>query len=436
MANYDEAIEWLDENYPFFLTLVLNIGDPVLTSEIPTAAICDSPNSEEGWEFRLNPSFFEPMTPAEMAGVMAHETLHVALDHLDEAKSGIWSDHDSLQKAHEIVINDRLINEGFILPEDGLFGPNLIGKDAGKMSTTMAYDEVVKKKDQDDNQNHDHKCGGIQLSDENAAKIRQKMANAINNSTSAEKSELSEDMLSDLGDKMSADDSHETGGVGTGSEEKQISTIASKLGIKANWVKLLNEINPDLIRKYGVSKVRYKPNWSAPRRSLAHMYPKVMVPSMTQVKGHQKGHGINKPYIVIALDFSGSVPRNMQDKLKELALSIPKDLIDFDCCTFSTNSVPFFPDRDKNNVASGGTDFSCVEKFAREKAKARGLKYPKAIVCITDGDADFYDPAYGPENLDSWKWLLFNNRTLSMRYAATVRDLIKPENRVYFQDYV
>ena len=91
-----------------------------------------------------------------------------------------------------------------------------------------------------------------------------------------------------------------------------------------------------------------------------------------------------------------------------IAQSIPTDLIDVKCCTFSTVAIPFDHTSDRNNLARGGTDFSCIENFIQNEVTQFGkLEYPKSVVVITDGGACF--STVQPAHLGNWTWLLIEN---------------------------
>lgn len=546
MATYREATEWLDEHYPFFLTMVVNLGDPVYDPTVDTAQVRDKMDGK-GWEFAMSPTHFDEMLPAELAGVLVHETLHIALDHLDEVlMTDIYPNNRALTITHEVIINDRLINEGFTIPAEGCFGPALLGEDMSPYSTMQGYlivlakmaesrdenlenllkglirpeassgadgaegDDIAgsaspnepgepsdsqdssssaegdpedegeqdgaqggKSGDKEDEQGDDSgsgsgssesadddgasadseggngnsggapgdsveselgggsgggpvagsdslssgdlnsmlgTCGGVHLSKENADALRKDILNSAQVAPDKMKQDVSDTLLDKLG--AHPDDQQFTKAAGSGMSVS-VETAVQKTGLKFAWVKLLSEVNPDYLKKFGRSPAKYRSTWRQPRRSMTHMYPEIMVPSIVREGAPQRkgAAGNKKPLIVLALDLSISIPRDKVKDMIELAHSIPTDLIEVECCTFSTNYVPFDPDSKKNKLASGGTDFSAVEDFARYAARKHKVDYPKAIVCITDGEARFNWGSPTRKQLeDNWHWILLNSR--------------------------
>jgi hypothetical protein len=76
--HYSDAVQYLDDEFAFFLTHVLNIGKPEAVGNPPTAAVAVDPKSENiGADFRFlfNPSFASTLSTEDMAFVMAHETM-------------------------------------------------------------------------------------------------------------------------------------------------------------------------------------------------------------------------------------------------------------------------------------------------------------------------------------------------------------------------
>lgn len=506
MATYQEAIDWLDENFPFFLTLVLNLGDPVVDESVPTACVRNKVNPTEGeldWEFAISPIYFEDFSPGAFAGVISHETLHIALSHLSEVtQTELYPHAESLTLAHEAIINDRLVNEGFEMPEgEGIYGPKLVGEDLSELSTLDAYHVVFDKLFKDlpqtegsageSEKNDDSEasgsrfpasssggsggpsqgdsespssspsggsesdakseqdsgdqggengaqngsgevsdnaldalshssCGGVQLTEEVAEKLREAIRESASNASDDDKQEVSDTLLEELGVEEDSGMFSKGSGAGSVAGKVSVENIAEEKGIKFAWAKLLADVNPDILKKKGRAPARYRSSWSAPRRNLTHLYPEIFVPSRVR-KGEpdKKGtDGDKKPLMVLALDLSGSIDRTYVERMIQLARTIPDDLIEVECCTFSTEAIPFDPNSLKNKLASGGTSFGCVEEFALKAAKKHGVTYPKAIVCITDGEATFgnyyYDtrPKFSPTQeqfSNNWNWLMIES---------------------------
>lgn len=93
-------------DHPFFGVLALKLDmheDP----RVGTAAT-------NGRYLKFAPDFVAKLKPKERQGLIAHEVMHCALQHI--ARRG-ERDHRTWNAACDFVINGNLVNQGFILPE-------------------------------------------------------------------------------------------------------------------------------------------------------------------------------------------------------------------------------------------------------------------------------------------------------------------------------
>jgi len=94
--------------YPFFGSCALGLKF-IETTTRPTMAT-------DGRTVLWNKKFVESISEEEVAGVIAHEVLHVIFKHCLRAKSNL----EKWNYACDMVINQMLYQEGFALPEDGV----------------------------------------------------------------------------------------------------------------------------------------------------------------------------------------------------------------------------------------------------------------------------------------------------------------------------
>lgn len=178
---------------------------------------------------------------------------------------------------------------------------------------------------------------------------------------------------------------------GAGTEADAAEKVLAGGKLQLGWLKILQTINPEVGKNDGGMKAKASYNWARPRRNTA-LIPGVILPS----PGDARGAGIgatSRPTAMFPLDHSASIDRRLANALRDMAQSIPEDLIDARCYTFSTEIVPFFPKAETNNVASGGTNFVCIHQEALKIQEETG-EYPY-VVCLTDGEAWFDDYYYG-----------------------------------------
>jgi predicted metal-dependent peptidase len=117
-------------DHPFFGTLLFRLGARP-SSSIETMAT-------DGRSLFYNPEFVDTLNAAELAGVLAHEVLHPALQHhtrrgdRDQARWNIACDY---------AINPILINAGLTLPKDVLIDNRFSGMSAERIYNLIEQDE-------------------------------------------------------------------------------------------------------------------------------------------------------------------------------------------------------------------------------------------------------------------------------------------------------
>lgn len=117
-----------------FYTAILFSLKQQLTEAIPTAAT-------DGKHLLIHPQFFADLSPNERLTLLAHEVLHVALDHMHRR-----GERDPLtwNMAGDYVINAALVKAGYALPQGGLLDRKYDG-----MTTEKVYDLLSKKSQQE-----------------------------------------------------------------------------------------------------------------------------------------------------------------------------------------------------------------------------------------------------------------------------------------------
>ena len=97
---------------PFFGTLLLNASYR-LDESVPTA-------STDGSRMMLNPEFVEKQTDEELKGLLVHEVLHMALQHVDRLKDVLTTDPVVANIAADIVVNGIIDDNKIKLPANAV----------------------------------------------------------------------------------------------------------------------------------------------------------------------------------------------------------------------------------------------------------------------------------------------------------------------------
>jgi hypothetical protein len=462
--HYDGAIDYLDDNYAFFLTNVLNAGKPYWSHAIETAAVV-VPKSREAdirkgyFEFVFNPNFAGMLNTEEFAFVLAHETLHVLLYHLSLSMN--FENKEIFNIAADCVINDYLISAGLEAPDNLCIGMQIVGFDCANSTVTEVYNiidndpELQKQlgiaedcdecggsgkgddcggcdggKDGDGNEHG--QCGGSGKQPCDKCKGSGKQGGgsgkgffiidshdwmhdpqAVRDFVDAMAAggftpdQLPDDLEEILNEAISEYKKTQMAGKGQNSKDE----FMKEQKVTLKWIELLEKVDPDMFHMPGAGP---KPvtSFRRPRRKLSGMssFSEAVLPMLeTPEKGDMSRKSDKKPYIVLALDTSGSIGQDTANKFINLARSIPQDKVEVQACTFT--GVYMELDIQNPRWRSGGTEFSAIEQFIQQKAMpANDSKYPSAVVVVTDGYATFSREKPTPEQAENWFWLLLDQR--------------------------
>ncbi len=436
-AHFKSAIDYLDQNYAYFLTRVLNIGKPEWTATTPTACVTIPQTDNEDFKFLFNPNFAQNLTEEEMAFVLAHETMHILFNHIRIAKDYKYLKLFNISA--DCAINDLLVSNGLQCPEGMCRGQEIVGFDCANATVAEVYDALLNQLEQEQEKSDAQDSSGAGAGSESSNRNSQESEGELTPEQAAALEELLEDAA------MGEVDDHSWLHQGTEAQAKQADTVFQDVvdnevtpdeiedhrkdmtpsgvggqwagkgsggeskfmqehGVSLRWIELLKELDPDIFKEPGKGPPP-RPSYHTPRRKMQG-FPDIILPVYR--KNEQKEEkNKEKPVIVMALDTSGSISRHTANRFITLAKSIPQDKVKLHVCTFTTSYRELDLENPKYN--SGGTNFAAVEQFIRAKVlpEQKAQKYPKAVVVITDGHAGFYGTR--PDNQDlekSWYWLL------------------------------
>jgi predicted metal-dependent peptidase len=405
-TRFRQGIEVLDEHYAFFLTHVLNIGKPLWTDEIDTAAVALNPDTGDFF-FVFNPDFAEKLDAEEMAFVAAHETLHILLNHLRLAKD-YPDNHQGFNLAADAVINDYLAESGFTAPEGVVSGLSLVGEDCSRKSVREVYDLLQAQGGAEAARQAAEAAGtgGTDIDEHNwmhdADEAAAQLADTVFKQAQGDMPYEIADMRQDI-EAGSASTSQGNG------PDTSTQAWRQEHGVSLQWQKLLEDIDPDIFRRPSIGPPP-RPSFHRRPRKLG-AFPDLHLP-VTRIEPKKRDKAREKPSIVMALDTSGSIDRATANRFVTLARSIPQDKVDLHVCTFTTTYRQL--DLDNPRFPSGGTNFSAIERFIRDRVLKEQRRYPKAVVVITDGQAQFRSGmAPSSEQTQSWHWLLTNSGRIS-----------------------
>ena len=435
--KYQRSIDYLDENFAFFLTHVLNMGDPEWRNDVPTAAVAlpKDENDFRNFKYVFNPTFADALSDNDLAFIMAHETMHILLNHLRLHRT--FDRPDVFNIAADCVINDYLDSMGLTAPEYVMTGEKNVGYNCANATVGEVYRALMKNPPQQqdgqgqgdggggqgqpgqggggqgDGQPQQPMQGNGQAIDDHSWMEPEKQGASADDREQQEKAadRIYEDTknqegvpspMQDTRDDDNSASKYGSPGGGPGSQGPgALMSWAKQKGVGLKWAELLKRINPDVFKSRRGPRPRT--SWRVQRRKLngiAGRYPDVRLPIYEKPSSQTGGE---TPAIVMALDTSGSCI-SYADTFITLAKSIPQDRIKLFPCTFTTA----YQELDLNDpkYSSGGTHFDCIEQFIEDKVVPQLGHYPKSVVVITDGEASFSNKMPKGEHKDRWLWLL------------------------------
>jgi len=474
IKRYNKGIEWLDWNYSYFLTHVLKIGRPMPTHSIPTAAVAAKIGKETDFEFLFNEEFAAKLDTPSMAFILAHETMHIILNHLklqrnfvdvnafrvaqdkgmrnmtkEERKGAMKAKRDAMlfNIAADCVINDYLY-EGGMYENSGVplcRGQEWIGENAAFLTVTDVYERIKKQtEDQQQDQDSEGENGeggsGFVMADGSMGEYSEfdshnwmlsdeeidKLADAIDKLI--DKIDEQTGLPQDLIDKAIEEQGKNTAGqqslqdsMQAGNQDAAMDMFARDHGVNMAWVRLLNDLDPDMFKQPGIAPPMIPSFHNRRRKLMANDFKKVHLP-VYRKEERREDKAKEIPSIVLALDVSGSIGAGDANRFVSLAMTIPRDRVKVFPCVFQENYQKIDLD-DPKFRQGGGTNFNAIANFINNEVKPelKG-KSPKAVVVITDGQADMAPNLWpAPEERDGWLWLISPaDRSRGARVIANV----------------
>lgn len=400
--------------------MIWEMGRPIFTRDLPTAAVVYDPTDTTGKTlgWYMNPEFWDSINNYTRAFVLGHESLHILFNHIkrhslekqykvsDDGKY-VYNDAAMANIAQDVVINHALVNtfafdrnnvedweklcwvdtiwpDKTDIPTDECFEfyYKLLKEDMGKSEQLMLMDS------------HDY----FDLPED----VRKQIERQLNSTLSDEEKKSLRGMI----------EQHVVGGPDGGGEEPSDSTKGGKTAGTSPLGAWIFVTKPKPIRK---------PKWETIVRNKVKMIIKTQFGMVEQWAQRQRNHMslppqlkmpaeiedfdiiMNKAKIdlVFFLDASGSC-YSMADRFFKAAATVPRNIFNIHLCSFDTQVYELDINEPKM-IGGGGTYFSIMENYIQSKIKSGAMKrYPDAVFVITDG----YGDNVFPEKPKQWFWLM------------------------------
>lgn len=358
------------------------VGHPVFTDKIPTAAVAFDKKNGKFLQFLFNPKFWDYLDNYERCYVIAHECLHVILNHGIRARG---EDKRKAAIAIDIIVNHILTsNLGLKLTPRLLEGCHFqtVFKEPAKIPKNKSYEFYYNylkehpEEMQDGVEGADH---GYLMELDIDGLLEHIFENQ--NLSKEQKAEIKEKLESELKK------------AGTESLDNILDIHTEpKRHTNFRWEVLMRKIVKTKMSK--VMREYQGANWVKENRRSALLPSDVMLPLYLNEKPEFKYE------MWFFQDVSGSTV-HLASKFRDVALAIPEKIFDVKFFTFDTATREV--DLKKGEIrGGGGTEFSHISTFIENKIKKDKRKYPSTCVMISDGEGTPFSPQF-PEN---WLYIL------------------------------
>ena len=363
-------------DHPFFGSLLFRLKSEECRS-IPTMAT-------NGVVLRYNPAFVDTLNAATLAGVLAHEVMHPALQHHTRRSK---RDPVRWNEACDYAINPLLLDGGLSLPDDVLVDPRFRG-----MSAEQIY-----------NQREAEAQPQSGSGDESAQSKNDERGSESNDSTGSDKDDGSLPVPESQGGIGQVIDAPDAGEDESGNDEQareweiavnQAATLAQQAGkVPAGLKRTLEgaaEAKVDwreLLRRLWSDTIPTDSSWMRPNRR--HIWSGLYLPGVVR-------EGVGQ--IAIAVDCSGSVNARQLRLFEAEIRSILEGqrpervhVLYFDAEVHKVDTYTAGETLHLDPIGGGGTDFGPCFAWLDE----HGIR-PQTLVFLTDlyGTFPDSDPDY------------------------------------------
>lgn len=366
------------EKYDTIFYKIWDMGKPIMDKSIPTACV-GFDKKGNFIAFRFNPDFYNELSTYEKAFVVAHESLHIILNHGKRLQPNAFIDNI----AKDIAIHEIMFN---IFD----FKLNLLQHKVFKDFCTREICEKKFKVTLKPNETAEYYYKKLEkLIPTSEIYMIGEYDQSINNIPNSVSVSLSEDEFNSLKQKL--DESSEYGidgqeaGKGTTCETLQITIKVVK---KNKWEKIIKD------RVLKLEQLYTEQQWFVKNPRLVNFDGFLPFDKLKPIE-HK-----DKIDLFFFQDTSGSCA-GLAERFLKAAKSIPEDKFNIRFYCFDTEIY-------KSDLKTGqlygfgGTSFYIIENEIQRVIMEEKRPYPQSVFVVTDGFGDSVNPAK-PER---WCWLL------------------------------
>jgi predicted metal-dependent peptidase len=394
------------------------MGRPILTDSIPTACVTFD-KSGKYINFLFNPDFWASCDFYKKIFVVAHEALHIILNHGKRFKDS--QNPQTSNVAIDIVVNHSLTNRfGFVRERiDG--------------HEELCWVDTIFK---------DKKINGQEISQDESAEYYLNMINRNQKKTNIQFVKLidnhnfedtSDEVFDNLNRELSDDEKKSLKNfcekhsndkeAGTSSGSGIHFATKDKVQVKKPWESVIQK----WAKRRLVNMDADVEQWAKKHRRFTGLEADLFLPSDSEIEDLT----FDKRKIVVHfyLDTSGSC-WHLKDRFFSAAESLPKKY--FDIRLFCFDTVVFETSLETRKLqGGGGTRFDIIEDNIQKVIREENTNYPDATFVITD----LYGNKVNPQKPETWFWFVDGGLDSTIKKLAS--EYIHKDSKVYkLNDFV
>lgn len=396
------------EDKDLIFSKVAGLGKPILREDIKTACVSfDSKGKTLNWCF--NPTFWKNCSVYKRAFIIAHEMLHILLDHGHRMKG---LDLKISNIAADVAINEMLVrtfkfDRNLIEAVDDYcwvdtvfqpphFNPSLVSQN----ESFEYYYNLLMKKIEELSGNSSELADGQELVDEHegfrniSEKEAEELANKLDESLKKHDSTAVKKFREKISKKKDSK-SVPLAGTAKGAMERMMDKFKGPR--KPKWERVIKNWE----RRAKESLEADVGTWMKIDRRYTEFYKNdsVFVEGFMEEELPPKRTKLD---VFAFLDTSGSCS-SLAQRFWDAINSIDKKKFDLHLRCFDVK-VYNISLKDKKLYGFGGTYFHILEEHIQQEIKSSNIKYP-TVFCLTDG----YGTAINPEKPSKWHIFLTEN---------------------------
>jgi predicted metal-dependent peptidase len=410
-SEYLEVVQSLRRHHALFAQF-WTVGNIVETRhpKMPTAAIAFDKKTGAGVQFLINPDFWATLNSHDKAFVIAHEIMHVYLDH---GRRSLGLDGTKANIAQDVVINHYLVDffdfdRSKLSFADRYCWIDTVFPDRKDIEPNRCFEYYYDKLPEDNTGGGGDESGeGVGYGngsdpvtvdvhdfmgdvDEDLLDEIQKAAEDLMDRITPEEVEKFEEIIS-TNKEESKKAQQQKAGTMAGVLKKRISL--GRVQKKPKWETVIAKEVGRLGGRYKDMDIEL---WTRPNRRLAGMGGDLILPATVNETISVR----DRVDVWFFQDTSGSCV-DYAERFFKAAASIPEDRFKIRMFCFDTKVYETSLSSGKL-YGFGGTSFQPIENYIQKLVKEEECKYPQAVFIITDG----YGSSVNPEFANKWHWFL------------------------------